>query len=178
MLLKQHPQSWLQYRREIQSTSHLQYPECSFQRQHTCGYVPSCVKATKPLLPYVPSVHILFFFYLGRFIHAILQPVLSTPKSGSSLNDEMNSVAENNETRFVFQTFEEKVFCLCCRHFVYIFSIMCWQQNTCWFWGEAIKGRWDVWESTGQETQAGRQRPQVPPGEKQGRPGLPFCWSW
>ena len=69
-------------------------------------------------LPYVPSFHILSFSNLGRFIHAILQPVLSTHKSGSSLNDEINSVAENNETRFVFQTFEENVVCLCCCHFV------------------------------------------------------------
>ncbi|XP_073329940.1 DNA-directed primase/polymerase protein isoform X2 [Pagrus major] len=37
--------------------------------------------------------------HVGRFIHAILQPVLSTPKSGSCLNDKMNSVAENRETR-------------------------------------------------------------------------------
>ncbi|XP_044045084.1 DNA-directed primase/polymerase protein [Siniperca chuatsi] len=36
--------------------------------------------------------------HVGRFIHAILQPVLSTPKSGSYLNVGMNSVAENHET--------------------------------------------------------------------------------
>ncbi|KAM9363872.1 DNA-directed primase/polymerase protein [Symphorus nematophorus] len=35
--------------------------------------------------------------HVGRFIHAILQPVLSTPKSGSFLNIGMNSVSENNE---------------------------------------------------------------------------------
>ncbi|XP_075947399.1 DNA-directed primase/polymerase protein [Anarhichas minor] len=35
--------------------------------------------------------------HMGRFIHAILHPVLSTPKSG--LNVGMNSVAENSETR-------------------------------------------------------------------------------
>ncbi|XP_030275799.1 DNA-directed primase/polymerase protein isoform X1 [Sparus aurata] len=46
--------------------------------------------------------------HVGRFIHAILQPVLSTPKSGSSLNDEMNSVAENNETRRTHADSEEK----------------------------------------------------------------------
>ncbi|XP_038569242.1 DNA-directed primase/polymerase protein isoform X1 [Micropterus salmoides] len=37
--------------------------------------------------------------HVGRFIHAILQPVLSTPKNGSVLNVGMNSVAENSETR-------------------------------------------------------------------------------
>ncbi|XP_068583172.1 DNA-directed primase/polymerase protein [Cebidichthys violaceus] len=35
--------------------------------------------------------------HMGRFIHAILLPVLSTPKSG--LNVGMNSVAESSETR-------------------------------------------------------------------------------
>ncbi|XP_068445089.1 DNA-directed primase/polymerase protein [Clinocottus analis] len=35
--------------------------------------------------------------HMGRFIHAILQPVLSTPKSG--LGFVTNSVAENSETR-------------------------------------------------------------------------------
>lgn len=42
--------------------------------------------------------------FLGRFIHAVLQPVLETPKSGSYMNVGMNAVAENSETRFVFQT--------------------------------------------------------------------------
>ncbi|XP_070710407.1 DNA-directed primase/polymerase protein [Pempheris klunzingeri] len=37
--------------------------------------------------------------HVGGFIHAVLQPVLSTPKSGSCLNVGMNSVAENSETR-------------------------------------------------------------------------------
>nr|XP_046273314.1 DNA-directed primase/polymerase protein isoform X2 [Scatophagus argus] len=37
--------------------------------------------------------------HVGRFIHAILQPVLSTTKSESCLNVGMKSVAENNETR-------------------------------------------------------------------------------
>ncbi|XP_036953850.1 DNA-directed primase/polymerase protein isoform X3 [Acanthopagrus latus] len=46
--------------------------------------------------------------HVGRFIHAILQPVLSTHKSGSSLNDEINSVAENNETRRTHSNSGEK----------------------------------------------------------------------
>ncbi|XP_070769076.1 DNA-directed primase/polymerase protein [Enoplosus armatus] len=37
--------------------------------------------------------------HVGRFIHAILQPVLSTPNIGSYLNVGMNSVTENSETR-------------------------------------------------------------------------------
>lgn len=36
--------------------------------------------------------------HVGRFIHAILQPVLSPPKSGSCLNMRMNLEMENGET--------------------------------------------------------------------------------
>ncbi|KAI3353145.1 hypothetical protein L3Q82_019701, partial [Scortum barcoo] len=36
--------------------------------------------------------------HVGRFIHALLQPVLSPPKSGNCLNVRMNSVTENSET--------------------------------------------------------------------------------
>ncbi len=62
--------------------------------------------------PYVTSLHTfcLFCFFLGRFIHAILQPVLNAPKSGSCLTVGRNSVAENSETWFVFQNCENKYF--------------------------------------------------------------------
>lgn len=36
--------------------------------------------------------------HVGRFIHEILQPVLNTPKSGSSSDPGMNFVAKNSET--------------------------------------------------------------------------------
>lgn len=108
MLHKKCPESWLQHRREVQSTSHLQSPKCSFQRQHTCGYVQCCMEATKCIIFFFPML--LQFIYsvcfLGRFIHAILHPVLSTAKS--CLNVGMKSVAENSETRFVFQTCKNK----------------------------------------------------------------------
>lgn len=48
-----------------------------------------------------------FLLFLGRFIHEVLQPVLSKAKSGSCLDIGMNSVAENSETGFVFKNCED-----------------------------------------------------------------------
>lgn len=92
----QRPEPWLQYRGEVQSASHLQSQKCRFQRQHTCGYVPCLSKGNF-------WWHVVLKSYslccLGRFIHAILQPILSTLKGGRSHNSGVN----NSEMRFGFQ---------------------------------------------------------------------------
>lgn len=159
MLCKERPQSRLQHRGEVQSTSHLQPPKCSFQRQHTRWYVRCWVEATTTCFMCLCNLYILsdvyiYIFFKGRFIHAVLLPVLSKTKNGSCLDAGMNSVPENNETRFVLVVFSRTVkntfF-----HISYMPSLLTlmifWHQNTCCSWGEGRRNGWGCWKSTDQE---------------------------